>query len=61
MVLLTDPAEIKQIGSLWVPHRVTMQDVRDETKTDVIVEEIEVEAKIHRKMFSARELEAGAR
>jgi hypothetical protein len=38
-----------------------MQDVRDETKTDVIVEEIEVEAKIHRKMFSARELEAGAR
>jgi hypothetical protein len=60
-VLLTDPAEIKQIGSLWVPHRVTMQDVRDETKTDVIVEEIEVEAKIHRKMFSARELEAGAR
>lgn len=60
-ILLTDPAEIKQVGSLWVPHRVTMQDIRDETKTDVIVEEIEVEAKIHRKMFSARELEAGAR
>lgn len=60
-VLLTDPAEIKQIGSLWVPHRLTMRDVRDETKTDVVVEEIEVEAKIHRKMFSARELEAGAR
>ena len=60
-VLLADPAEIKHVGSLWLPHRFTMQDLRDETKTDVIVEEIEVEARIHRKMFSARELEAGAR
>jgi len=58
-VLTADPAEIVQQGSLWIPRSLTMRDERDETHTDVLVEDIKIDAKIKRKMFSARELEAG--
>jgi outer membrane lipoprotein-sorting protein len=60
-VLTADPAEIIEQNSLWIPRRLTMRDQRDETQTDVIVEEVVVNASIKQKMFSARELEAGAR
>jgi len=59
-VLTTNAAEIKREGAVWVPHRQTMRDMRDETQTDVIVEQIDIDVKIHRKMFSVRELEAGS-
>jgi hypothetical protein len=58
--LTADVAQIEQKGALWVPMQLTMRDLRDETQTDMVVEHIDVEAKIHRKMFSARELEAGS-
>jgi len=60
-VLTADPSAIEQVGTLWVPRKLQMRDERDETRTDVVVEEVDVEAEIKRKMFSARELEAGAR
>jgi hypothetical protein len=37
-----------------------MEDLRDETRTEVVIEAIDTDAKIHRKMFSTRELEAGS-
>jgi hypothetical protein len=58
--LTADAAKIKQEGALFVPMQLTMHDLRDETQTDIVVEHIDAEAKIHRKMFSARELEAGS-
>lgn len=60
-VLTADPKEIVEQDSLWVARRLKMRDERDETHTDIFVEEIEVNADIKQKMFSARELEAGAR
>jgi hypothetical protein len=59
-VFTVDAAEIKHEGDLWVPYRQTMSDMRDETQTDIVVEKVEIDVKIHRKMFSARELEAGS-
>jgi hypothetical protein len=59
-VLTADPAQIVKQESLWVAQNLRMRDERDETHTDVIIQEIEIDAPIKRKMFSARELEAGA-
>jgi outer membrane lipoprotein-sorting protein len=59
-LLTADASKIEREGGLWVPREQTMKDLRDETQTDLIIEQIEVDAKIHDKMFSARELEAGA-
>jgi hypothetical protein len=59
--VVVDPEQITEEGGLWIPRSQTITDLRDETHTEFMVEEIEVDAKIHRKMFSERELEAGAR
>ena len=58
--LSTDASTLSREGASWVPRRQKMEDLRDETHTEVVIEEIEIDAKIHRKMFSTRELEAGA-
>jgi len=60
-VMTADAASIEQVGKVHVPRKLRMQDVRDQTHTDVLVEDVEIEADIKPKMFSARELEAGAR
>jgi outer membrane lipoprotein-sorting protein len=57
--LSADASKLTREASSWVPRRLTMEDLRDETRTEVVVEEIDTETKIHRKIFSARELEAG--
>jgi hypothetical protein len=59
--LSTDPAQITREGDYFIPRSQTIEDLRDATRTEFIVEEIDVDAKIHQKMFSERELEAGAR
>jgi len=58
--LTADVAKLSREGSSWVSRHQTMEDLRDDTRTEVEIEAIDTEAKIHRKMFSARELEAGA-
>jgi hypothetical protein len=59
--LVVDVARIEQVGDKFVPRLQTMSDLRDETQTELIVEQIELDAKIHKKMFSERELAAGGR
>jgi len=60
-LLTADSSKIEREGTLWVPREQTMKDLRDETQTDLVIEQIDIDANIHRKMFSARELEAGGR
>jgi len=60
-VFTVDAAEIRREGEVWVPYHQTIRDMRDETKTDVVVGKVEIDVEIHRKMFSARELEVGSR
>jgi outer membrane lipoprotein-sorting protein len=60
-VALSDPEHVTREGDGWIPRHTTLRDLRDETETDLIISEIEVNVEIHRKMFSERELEAGAR
>ena len=58
--LSADVSKLSREGSSWVSLHQTMEDLRDETRTEVVIEAIDTDAKIHRKMFSSRELEAGS-
>ena len=57
--LSADISKLSREGSSWVSLHQTMEDLRDETRTELVIETIDIDAKIHRKMFSTRELEAG--
>ena len=59
--LVADPAQITAEKGIWVARRQTITDLRDDTQTELRVERIDVDGRIHRKMFAERELEAGAR
>jgi hypothetical protein len=59
--LVADADRITREGEYWVPRLQVMQDLRDETETELHVENIEIDAGIHRKLFSERWLESGAR
>lgn len=52
---------VTQEKDVFVPREILMEDRRDETHTTLLIEEIDVGAEIHRKMFSERELVQGAR
>lgn len=60
-VLEVDPSTVEHHGAFWVPRTQTLRDLRDGTATELELEEIELDVKIHRKMFSERELQVGAR
>jgi hypothetical protein len=57
--LTTNPAKISREGDLWMAREVVMRDLRDETETTMVVEEIEVGVSIPRKIFSQAALESG--
>ncbi len=59
--LVVDPGRVTREGESWVPRLQVMHDLRDETRTELVVEEIALDVKIHRKMFTERELERAGR
>jgi len=60
-VLRADPARVEEQGGRHVPRLLRMQDLRDGTSTELVVEEIDLDADVPRKIFSQRELESGGR
>jgi hypothetical protein len=58
-VLVADPQQITREGSDWVARSQKLSDLRDETQTLLLIEELKLDQPIPRKMFSERELEAG--
>lgn len=58
-VLVTAPEHVKQVGGHWIPHRLVMQDVVQGTSTEFRVDSIDVNAKIHRKVFTQAYLSQG--
>jgi len=58
--LSIDVSMIAQQGDSWIPLHQTMEDLRDSTRTEVVVEAIDLDTEINRKVFSTRELESGA-
>jgi len=58
-VLTVDPARIERIDGHWIPRRLVMEDVVHGSSTEFLVEDIEVEADIHRRIFTERHLTSG--
>jgi hypothetical protein len=50
--LIADPEKITQEGQGWLVRRLTFEDLVSETRTELNVDEIEVEAKISDRMFA---------
>ena len=60
-VLTVQPDKAIEVKSGWFPRELRMEDVRGGTSTNLVVEKIEVNVPIDRKMFSAAELEKQGR
>jgi outer membrane lipoprotein-sorting protein len=55
-VMTADASRLTREGEIWMSREMLMKDLRDETETVMLVEEVDVGADIPRKMFSEREL-----
>jgi len=58
-VLETDPASVRQVDGLWIPHTLVMKDLDQGTSTEFHVDSIQVNAPIHRKIFTQANLAQG--
>jgi hypothetical protein len=58
-VLEADPAAIEQVDGLWIPKKLVMKDVVQGTSTEFVVDSIDVNASIHRKIFTQANLAQG--
>jgi hypothetical protein len=54
--LLATPDAIKQIGDRHVPHEVIMHDREKNTRTELIVEDVEIDVELSDAVFSPKRL-----
>ena len=59
-LLLIPVEEISREADSWVPRHVLVKDLVNETQTELLVDEIELNKQLPRKLFSERELESGS-
>ncbi len=59
--LITDPNRVATIEGRRVPKRLVMRDLRDETSTELLVDEIDLGKPLRRELFSQRYLESSSR
>ncbi len=55
-VLTADPASIRREGRVWVAHDLLVRDLRDETRTRMLIDEIRLEANNAGVPFTPEEL-----
>ena len=55
-VLTASPSSVIEEGGIYVASEVKMRDVRDETQTDVIVEDLEVDRDVEDSEFTISRL-----
>lgn len=44
--------DVREIGTRWVPHRVILNDVKNDSRTEVVVDEISIDPDIDDSLFS---------
>lgn len=59
-VMVMPSEKITKEAESWVPQLVLVKDLVNETQTELLVDEIELEKKLPRKLFSERELVSGS-
>ena len=60
-VAQADPTSITRSGKGWVARSVSIRDLENETESEIIIEEIELDAEVHDKVFSVQRLERRGR
>ncbi len=54
--LVADPKSVVRSGSTWYASRLTMHDRLEETRTEIVVEDMEIDPTLRRSLFSERAL-----
>ncbi len=57
--LTSDPKQIKQEGTRWVPTYFEMKDLRDSTRSELHIEKIEAEVDIPDRLFNPQTFQLG--
>jgi hypothetical protein len=55
-VLRTDPEAISRESNVWVARSLTLQDLRDQTRTRLLVEKVEIDVDLSDRLFSEVQL-----
>ena len=58
-IITVDPDRFRQVGRAWIPDEFRIVDTRDGGQTTVIIESIEVDLDLSRRMFSQGRLTRG--
>jgi hypothetical protein len=58
-VVTVDPADIGRVGGIWLARSMTVEDLKNEVKTEVHVEQIEIDADLPDRMFTPMDLQRG--
>ncbi len=56
-VLTATPESLAESGGIWIAREILMKDLKDETETRLIIEEVEIDLDISDKRFRLAELE----
>ncbi len=59
--LCVEPDQVSLESGLHIPRKLLMTNVFDETSTELVVEEIEIDPPVRDKVFSKKELAVGRR
>jgi len=59
-VMLMPSEKITREAESWVPRLVLVKDLVNKTRTELLVDQVELDKKLPRKIFSASELESGS-
>ena len=60
-ILTVDPDRITREGARHIPRRLLMNDLLEETSTELVFEKIEIDKPIPDRIFSRKELAVGRR
>ena len=58
-VLSVDPAQVRRVKSAWVPSRVQMRNLKENTHTDLVFVKVAIDVDIPDRIFSQRSLSKG--
>ncbi|MEM7543157.1 MAG: outer membrane lipoprotein-sorting protein [Pseudomonadota bacterium] len=57
--LIADAEEIREVDGRWIPHRLTMHDYAEDSRTILFVDEVDFNADLKRRLFDRSSLKRG--
>lgn len=57
--LSVDPDSVKREGESWIPHRIVIKDLKNESETRLLVLKVQLDPQVEDRIFSVTNLERG--